>query len=147
MHICNKWRSHAKSEFFYRLFQTNFYQFLSISHLLHEHPTWTTAPSRIPKCPQHPCSLRDRSNPLECGTSLGFGNFCSKFPVGFKPYAAKALFERPNTWGTRCDAPPLPWIQKNIITIISALQRKISVHPLELKTSNWSFQIQPFMLL
>ena len=125
--------------FLYRLFQTNIvkpclnvYQFLIF---LHEHPAWTTAPSRIPKCPHHPCSLRDRSNPLECGTSLG-RKLLQQNPV-VKTHAAKALFQRPNTWGTRCDAPPLPWIQKNIT---SALQRKISVHPLQLKTANWSFQ-------
>ena len=53
----------------------------------------------------------------------------ASFPWVLNPCESKALFQRPNTWGTRCDAPPLPWIQKNIITIISALERKISVHP------------------
>lgn len=137
MHICNKWRSHAKSIFLYRLFQTNIvkpclifvYQFLIF---LHEHPTWTTAPSRISKCPHHPRSLRDRSNPLECGTSLG-RKLMQQNPV-VKTHAAKALFQRPNTWGTICDAPPLPWIQKkyHISTSVST--------QLQLKTANWSFQ-------
>ena len=90
------------------------------------------------------CSFRGRSNPLECGTSLEH-KFCRKTSgKTLETSAAKALFQRPNTWGTRCDAPPLPWIQKKYH--ISTPAWSVSTHFIDLKfkwtKSRFSWRLQ-----